>query len=285
MAAEGKYPVSAKGVPQIDLPAGWEAITPTRFVFEDQVYGCHPRRTHAARVGIVVPYREDYTGKRKAQLDAFLKYYVESGFLAERRHRVYVVEQSADGRLFNRGALLNVGIQNAIREGCDTVITHDVDLLASASLEREYYHKPVKHVKHIAKLWDRYSGNPDYLGGIVSASSETWERVNGYPNTFWGWGGEDDALARRVRACGLEVVAPLDSGTIRDQEGLDLKAKLAVLRASRTKNMRKWEDLDADKKDDAWTRDGLNTIRHHVTAHTTTGITRHMWVDLAPAGK
>ena len=36
-----------------------------------------------------------------------------------------------------------------------------------------------------------------YFGGIVSFSASDMRRINGFPNTFWGWGGEDDEMQKR----------------------------------------------------------------------------------------
>jgi predicted glycosyltransferase involved in capsule biosynthesis len=47
-------------------------------------------------------------------------------------------------------------------------------------------------------VWDRYSGNEKYLGGIVSFSIKQFEDINGFPNNFWGWGGEDDEMKKRI---------------------------------------------------------------------------------------
>lgn len=35
-----------------------------------------------------------------------------------------------------------------------------------------------------------------YFGGVVSFSEEDMKRINGYPNTFWGWGGEGEIECR-----------------------------------------------------------------------------------------
>ena len=38
------------------------------------------------------------------------------------------------------------------------------------------------------------------FGGVEGFSVEHYREVNGFPNRFWGWGGEDDDLyARYVR--------------------------------------------------------------------------------------
>ena len=58
---------------------------------------------------------------------------------------------------------------------------------------KEYYIKaPTDRPVHIASVWERYGSNPNYFGGIVSFNREMFKQINGYPNNFWGWGGEDD---------------------------------------------------------------------------------------------
>jgi N-terminal region of glycosyl transferase group 7/N-terminal domain of galactosyltransferase len=103
---------------------------------------------------------------------------------------IYIIEQSDDGRKFNRGKLLNIGFDLARKRNRrtrhDAFIFHDVDLLPQPDLADAYARFP--HVPyHIARVWDRYSNNPKYFGGVVSFSSSDFKRINGYPNTFWGW--------------------------------------------------------------------------------------------------
>ena len=35
------------------------------------------------------------------------------------------------------------------------------------------------------------------FGGVTMFSNEQYEKVNGFSNLFFGWGGEDDDLANR----------------------------------------------------------------------------------------
>lgn len=121
--------------------------------------------------------------------------------LGKNDFQIYIVEQSNDGRKFNRGKLLNIGFDLACKEGCNIFVFHDVDLIPSDDLLTTYTTNPDSSgAIHIARVWERYSKNPEYFGGIVSFSESQFRRINGFPNNFWGWGGEDDEMKRRVTA-------------------------------------------------------------------------------------
>jgi hypothetical protein len=165
-------------------------------------------------VAIIVPFRDLHNEqKRSEHLSKFVPHMIQ--FLGDLQNKerkisdfhIYIVEQSDDRRKFNRGKLLNIGFDLARKHKPrsstnggggsnhnnnnnnvkhDVFVFHDVDLLPSKQLGEAYSRFPtVPH--HIARCWDRYSNNPKYFGGIVSFSSSDYKRINGYPNTFWGW--------------------------------------------------------------------------------------------------
>ena len=45
---------------------------------------------------------------------------------------------------------------------------------------------------------------PGYFGGITSFSASQFRQINGFPNNFWGWGGEDDELYKRTKKVEIE---------------------------------------------------------------------------------
>ena len=139
------------------------------------------------KVAIIVPYRDVSKERiREQQLYRFVpemcKYLDASGA----DYEIFIVEQSNDKRKFNRGKLLNIGFDIACKQNCSIFIFHDVDLLPSLELRPYYTQLPSEKPIHIARVWDRYNSNPSYFGGVVSFSKEMFERVNGFPNTFWG---------------------------------------------------------------------------------------------------
>ena len=167
-----------------------------------------------AIVAIVVPFRKQKDQDRAAQLHKFLDHM--NTFLTAAADGVMfvvvIVQQSDDGRSFNRGALLNVGFREAARYAAPSslvsLILHDVDLLPSASLLRWYQEWPERgRPTHLAgpDQWRKYAmpGYEDiFFGGVTALHPADFEAANGFPNDYWGWGMEDDQLRLRVEASG-----------------------------------------------------------------------------------
>lgn len=153
------------------------------------------------RVAIIVPFRDLHSAQQRLQqLKKFVPYMTQFMINGPAPFKIYVVEQSNDGRKFNRGKLLNVGFALALQDNCSVFVFHDVDLLPSADLLPFYTARPRSEPVHIARRWDRYNKNPRYFGGIAVFNRQLYETINGYPNNYWGWGGEDDELRNRIEA-------------------------------------------------------------------------------------
>lgn len=210
---------------------------------------------------IIVPFREDVTGKRNNHLKRFIYH------MTGQVHgcKIIVIEQSNDKKKFNRGKLLNIGFEIAAGlSKYDIFIFHDVDLLPDLKLAKSYQDSP-KTPLHFARRWDRYSKNPEYFGGVVSFHLEDFYKINGYPNSYWGWGGEDDELMRRYKAGNLGPLPPIcpDHGSYFDLEKLNLETKLLFLRKHpNLKNFKKWEA--AAEHDITWKTDGLRNLDYRV---------------------
>lgn len=168
--------------------------------------------TSSYKMNIIVPFRDNLVLKdkqhqdRAAHLSEFKRYmtseflpiviskFNESGVDAE--IKITIVQQSQDGNKFNRGALLNIGY--LLNPDFDTYVFHDVDLLPNESMYNVYATKYDRHdIIHFAGGWDRYSGN-DYIGGVTLMGNDIFRAINGFPNDYWGWGGEDDEIKRRL---------------------------------------------------------------------------------------
>ena len=43
----------------------------------------------------------------------------------------------------------------------------------------------------------------NYAGGVIALNRENFHRINGYSNSYWGWGNEDDDFSARWDKCVL----------------------------------------------------------------------------------
>jgi hypothetical protein len=152
-------------------------------------------------VFIIIPFRENKEKERGPQLNHFVKVFGEDKNPWKKFH-VIVVEQSDDGRKFNRGALLNIGAKIAGTMGASSIILHDVDLIPDKSILPYYFAYPENPI-HIGGIWRRKYKHDRFLGAILHLSMKDFENANGFPNNFYGWGGEDDVLGDRLLKKGI----------------------------------------------------------------------------------
>jgi len=135
---------------------------------------------------ILIPYRN-----RKNHLEHFLN----NSWLLLKQHlpnsKLVILEQE-EGKLFNRGKLLNVGFKE-YADKTEYFITHDVDLNPLESAIHLYKMKPTNN-----EIIGIYSSPVITLGGIIKISNHVIQRINGFPNNYWGWGVEDRALYNRA---------------------------------------------------------------------------------------
>uniref|UniRef100_A0A914XRV4 Beta-1,4-N-acetylgalactosaminyltransferase n=1 Tax=Plectus sambesii TaxID=2011161 RepID=A0A914XRV4_9BILA len=122
--------------------------------------------------------------------------------------RVIVAEQRGSG-MFNKGRLLNAAFDYARGNyRVDCVIFHDVDMLP------EDDHIPYSCAKwpmHLGAYVNTFNYTLLYsilTGGVLALNSDQMEMVNGYSNEYWGWGGEDDDMGKRLLSKRLKLVRP-----------------------------------------------------------------------------
>jgi hypothetical protein len=145
---------------------------------------------------IIIPYRN-----RKEHLDIFIRDALPIFEKYLQPFKVIVVEQN-DGKLFNRGLMLNIGF-NEYRSQSQYFFTHDVDIVPKEDCVKDIYTKEpsIKNNTIMGIL----TSDCNTLGGIIKFDSETFIKANGFPNNMWGWGVEDKALQNRVEFLNLNI--------------------------------------------------------------------------------
>lgn len=186
------------------------------------------------RLGIVIPYRA-----RKEHL-------AESAPILSRIGQVYVIEQM-DARLFNRGKLINVGFL-VFKKEFDYFAAHDVDMVPEAN---EYSYSPIPC--HIATEVEQFGYKLpyfDYFGGVTLFPNEIFQKINGFYNSMWGWGGEDDMIRKKLLALNLPHASrPCRFRSLDHVREIDRSARL--------------ENVKKLKADIDWT-DGLSSCEYEV---------------------
>jgi beta-1,4-galactosyltransferase 3 len=152
------------------------------------------------KVAIIIPYRD-----RQTQLQILL--HNLHSFLRKQQidYSIFIVEQIAN-QTFNRAKLMNVGFIEALKlYNWQCFVFHDVDLLPED--DRNLYTCP-EQPRHMSVLIDKFKYQLPYsslFGGISALTRQQLEKINGFSNDYWGWGGEDDDLSTRVTINGYKI--------------------------------------------------------------------------------
>jgi hypothetical protein len=121
---------------------------------------------------------------------------------------VLIVEQEQEHE-FNRGALNNIGFSLTAPKS-DYTCFHDVDWLPIWADYSEptgftpnlwYGAKSIIDSRGVGITHDL----DQFFGGVVLMQNLDIRRVNGYSNSYWGWGYEDTDLFRRVMIAGIAL--------------------------------------------------------------------------------
>jgi len=135
----------------------------------------------------IVPYRD-----RSYQLEIFINHMTK--LMEGEKYQILFIHQK-DTRLFNRGAMKNIGFLYIKEKYPDSykdkiIIFHDIDVLI-AKKENADFNTTKNIVKH--NFGFKPTKNVKALGGIVTIRVEDFEKTNGFLN-LWTWGLEDNSL-------------------------------------------------------------------------------------------
>ena len=244
----------------------------------------HTEETELDNTLIIVPYRDQGDQNRKQQLDQFVEHYSQHPSL-----RILIVEQSNDNQKFNRGALLNAGYLYASEHftDIDTIIFHDVDIIMPSEIVNKYYGNCDKYkILHLGNLVQDTKYNPPF-GRVIQFSKNTFEKINGFPNNFYGWGGEDDALAFRIHISNVtdHVYRPDKS---EGKPGKELETTNDIKKTTNKEykqskiELYKWENICLDRH--IWKINGINSLQFKTVFHKELKPTvHHIIIELTPS--
>jgi len=236
-------------------------------------------------LAVIVPFRDQPEQNRALQLSRFcerLPLFLRTIQPRLGGFHVIIVEQTNDGYKFNRGKALNAGFIMAtalnradiygapFSKSFNAFCFHDVDLLPGPRLGPWYAKRPDRPI-HVGSAWGRYP-YPNYIGGILTLSERDVRLSNGFPNNFWGWGGEDDEMFARLRDANLlpvekvpssvantaNIIEDLEETIIQERGGERAGTSVKDGGRAEWRNMLKHEGIDRHAS--TWRSNGINAV-------------------------
>jgi hypothetical protein len=200
------------------------------------------------KLSIIVPYRD-----RESHLKEFIPHMKNSGILEGIDYEILIVEQ--DDNPFNRGKLLNVGAVES--PDADYYVFHDVDMLP---VESSYTYSDIP--THLASMAEQFGWRlpyEGYFGGVTLFDKESFYKINGYANNYWGWGCEDDDALHRCQ------VNQIPCGR-RDGRYRSLSHERPIHQGLYQTNLEKYRDLLGSGTRESFlekiSQDGISTLRY-----------------------
>uniref|UniRef100_A0A8C5EGC9 Beta-1,4-galactosyltransferase n=1 Tax=Gouania willdenowi TaxID=441366 RepID=A0A8C5EGC9_GOUWI len=218
------------------------------------------------RTAIIIPYRD-----REHHLKVLL--YFLHPFLQRQQlnYGFYVIHQ-AGNYTFNRAKLMNVGFREAMKEeDWDCLFFHDVDLIPED--DRNTYMCDT-NPKHAAIAMDKFGYKLPYkmyFGGVSALSPLHYLKMNGFPNNYWGWGGEDDDIGVRVSLAGMSISRP----SLKVGRYKMIKHKLDK---GNDVNPKRFNMLAKTRQ--TWKQDGMNTVEYRVISREYHPLYTNITVDI-----
>ncbi|XP_006216887.1 beta-1,4-galactosyltransferase 1 [Vicugna pacos] len=202
------------------------------------------------KVAIIIPFRN-----RQEHLKYWLYYLHPILQRQQLDYGIYVINQAGES-MFNRAKLLNVGFQEALKDyDYNCFVFSDVDLIP---MNDHNAYRCFSQPRHISVAMDKFGFSLPYLqyfGGVSALSKQQFLTINGFPNNYWGWGGEDDDIFNRLAFKGMSVSRP--NAVI---------GKCRMIRHSRDKknepNPQRFDRIAHTKE--TMLSDGLNTLTYLV---------------------
>lgn len=222
-------------------------------------------------IAIISCFRDQGNGERERERKLFISL---MNRLLEPYYtfHIYIIEQCKDGNEFNIGKLKNIGFELAnklTKKKFDSYIFTDIDLIPDYNLI-EYFGKKVNFPISLAARGTRYEDfdkriDKIFLGGMLQFSKELFEKINGYPINFYGWGGEDDDLLIRLSLNKIYNIGYPKIGTVIDTEENE---KMVCINCFYNKKPDlkmeefKYEKLFTSIKH--WSKNGLSTLNYNI---------------------
>tara|TARA_B100001250_G_C19671834_1_gene731831 strand:+ start:278 stop:1090 length:813 start_codon:yes stop_codon:yes gene_type:complete len=222
---------------------------------------------------ISVPYR-DRENQYKAFLGHMKTYFLNDKFDNNITVRICFIEQS-NLKPFNLGSLNNIGFLTN-EDYLDYIVINNVDFLPIFSdftysenpmllIKYGYNNLPMKPSNRNSKNIIKAPSREFVFLGSVLIPKKIFKKVNGYSNSYWGWGFEDSDMRKRLETMNIKIKYRdgLYQPLIHDNLGYEVdennNSKLSEVHINNQKLFNeKWQDKNN------FLNDGINNFNYKI---------------------
>lgn len=224
------------------------------------------------KIAIITIYRNNKDNSRLQQKRLYL-YRMNKILYQICDYDIILVEQS-EKYPFNIGKLKNIGFEylnklNKSNKNYTNYIFSDIDTIPDSNLIK-YLFKKTDSLNSLAIKGTRYEyidakTSRPFVGALISCSKEVFEELNGFPNNFYGWQGEDENLLIRLYAINKPLYIP-SIGKIIDIEEHEGYKKNVEIKTTELKNENE-KEINVWEKNMNWKnfkQNGLNNLNYKI---------------------
>ncbi|KAM3719884.1 Beta-1,4-N-acetylgalactosaminyltransferase bre-4 [Dirofilaria immitis] len=216
------------------------------------------------KIAVIIPFRD-----RQTHLTRLIDFLIPVFRRQQLNFRFIVTEQYGHD-LFNKGRIMNAAFRLAEHLNVSCVIFHDVDMFPQD--DRNFYGCPPtpRHLGAFVSNLGYQLWYKEIVGGVLAISMDDYRAVNGYSNMYWGWGGEDDDMGKRIMTQNLTIERP-DTIT----------GRFTMLKHTKRKRVAPslvYKLLDEAEK--RYQTDGLNVTSWKILKVTLRPLYYHIYVDV-----
>ncbi|XP_076135477.1 beta-1,4-galactosyltransferase 1-like [Alosa pseudoharengus] len=202
------------------------------------------------KVAVIIPFRH-----REFHLKYWLHYLHPILQRQQLDYGIYVINQYGE-TTFNRAKLMNVGYAEALKQyDYECIVFSDVDIVP---MDDRNLYKCYSQPRHLSVALDQHGFRlmyPRLFGGVTALNKKQFNTINGFPNNYWGWGGEDDDISNRLSLKNMSISRPdMKTGRCRMiRHGRDLHNESNPKRFDYIKKTRSTME-----------KDGINSLKYKV---------------------
>lgn len=133
-------------------------------------------------------------------IDNVKKYFIKNRI----EYKIVISEQNNDNK-FNRGMLLNIAFLESEHLFKFSKKYFHMNTDYTINLDREF---PNELINFKDGFLDLHRPPYPVLGAACLFDSESYRKINGFPNNLYGWGGDDWAIYHRILSKNIDIYTP-----------------------------------------------------------------------------